>query len=194
MSSEVKRYEVWRADAELPDETMVVLASDYDALEAECARLREQHQGSESQAEYQRDRAEHFETERDAALAELAALKGGQEAVAWRVTGAGGLTVTPQYPSWAEDDTRLSIEPLYLAPPAQASAWVAVSERLPESGLDVLVVGVKHGAVYHTVAGLFHDKWASQETEEATRFEPTHWQPIPAAPTPGASDGKGGGV
>ena len=41
MSSEVKRYEVWRADAELPDETMVVLASDYDALEAENARLRE---------------------------------------------------------------------------------------------------------------------------------------------------------
>ena len=39
MSSEVKRYEVWRADAELPDETMVVLASDYDALEAECERL-----------------------------------------------------------------------------------------------------------------------------------------------------------
>ena len=39
MSSEVKRYEVWRADAELPDETMVVLASDYAALEAECERL-----------------------------------------------------------------------------------------------------------------------------------------------------------
>ena len=42
MSSEVKRYEVWRADAELPDETMVVLASDYDALEAERDALRKQ--------------------------------------------------------------------------------------------------------------------------------------------------------
>lgn len=40
--SEVKRYEVWRADAELPDETLVVLASDYSALDAECSRLAEE--------------------------------------------------------------------------------------------------------------------------------------------------------
>ena len=40
--SEVNRYEVWRADAELPDETLVVLASDYSALDAECSRLAEE--------------------------------------------------------------------------------------------------------------------------------------------------------
>ena len=40
MSSEVKRYEVWRADAELPDETLVVLASDHAAMAAEVERLR----------------------------------------------------------------------------------------------------------------------------------------------------------
>ena len=42
MSRDVKRYEVWRADAELPDETLVVLASDYSALDAECSRLAEE--------------------------------------------------------------------------------------------------------------------------------------------------------
>lgn len=47
--------------------------------------------------------------------AELSALKAQQEPVAWRVTGAGGLTVTPEYPKWAEDDSRLLIESLYAA-------------------------------------------------------------------------------
>ena len=40
----------------------------------------------------------------------------GGEAVAWRVTGAGGLTVAAEYPRWAEDDSRLLIEPLYTHP------------------------------------------------------------------------------
>lgn len=35
--------------------------------------------------------------------------------VAWRITGAGGLTVTPEYPKWAESDERLKIEALVLA-------------------------------------------------------------------------------
>ena len=130
---------------------------------------------------------------RDAALAELAALKGGQEAVAMIRYARGVPGFENEMPHVVScNDLPDGLYPVYLAPPAQASAWVAVSERLPESGIDVFVVGVKHGAVYHTVAGLFHDKWASQETEEATRFEPTHWQPLPTAPTPGASDGKGG--
>lgn len=35
--------------------------------------------------------------------------------VAWRITGAGGLTVTPEYPKWAESDELLKIEALVLA-------------------------------------------------------------------------------
>ena len=66
--------------------------------------------------------------DRDQLRAELSALKAQQEPVAWRVTGAGGLTVTPEYPKWAEDDSRLLIESLYTAPqqaPAQdvAERW-----------------------------------------------------------------------
>lgn len=38
------------------------------------------------------------------------------EAVAWRVTGRGGITVTAQYPEWAEADCLLSITPLYTHP------------------------------------------------------------------------------
>lgn len=41
-----------------------------------------------------------------------------REAVAWRVTGRGGITVTGQYPEWAEADCLLTITPLYTAPPS----------------------------------------------------------------------------
>lgn len=60
--------------------------------------------------------------------------------------------------------------------------WIPVSERLPESAIDVLVYGINHGSSSYTVAGIFSGIWASQETEEETRFEPTHWMPLPAAP------------
>ena len=66
--------------------------------------------------------------ERDALRAELAEVK-GREAVAWRVTGAGGLTVTPEYPKWAEDDSRLLIESLYTAPQPAQSAPIDVFEE-----------------------------------------------------------------
>ena len=121
--------------------------------------------------------------------AELSALKAqqvGQEPVAWRVTGAGGLTVTPEYPKWAEDDSRLLIESLYTAPqpaPAQdVAGWIPVTERLPEVETDVLVRGVRRNEVMHRVAGLFNGEWSSQETEDLLLGEVTHWMPLPAAP------------
>ena len=43
----------------------------------------------------------------------------GGEAVAWRVTGRDGLTVTTQYPEWAEADCLLTITPLYTHPANQ---------------------------------------------------------------------------
>ena len=90
--------------------------------------------------------------------AELSALKAQQEPVAWRVTGAGGLTVTPEYPKWAEDDSRLLIESLYTAPqpaPAQdvagedgertQSAPVSQAERHPLESLEPLKRPVPSG-------------------------------------------------
>ena len=72
---------------------------------------------------------------------------------------------------------------LYAAPqPAAQDRWIPVSERLPEIATDVLVYGVNHGSASYTVAGLFSGSWGSQETEETTRFEPTHWMPLPAVP------------
>ena len=45
----------------------------------------------------------------------------GGEAVAWRVTGRDGLTVTAQYPAWAETDCLLTITPLYTHPADQVA-------------------------------------------------------------------------
>ena len=70
---------------------------------------------------------------------ELSALKAQQEPVAWRVTGAGGLTVTPEYPKWAEDDSRLLIESLYTAPqpaPAQDVAGLASSDPVAKAEFE----------------------------------------------------------
>ncbi|WP_353631393.1 hypothetical protein ABVN18_16495 [Pseudomonas canadensis] len=47
------------------------------------------------------------------------------EPVAWRVTGRGGLTVTPEYPKWAVGERGLTITPLYAEQPAP----VAVASR-----------------------------------------------------------------
>ena len=69
--------------------------------------------------------------------------------------------------------------------PAAQDGWIPVSEGLPESATDVLVYGINHGSRSYTVAGLFSGSWASQETEETTRFEPTHWMPLPSAPKGG---------
>lgn len=43
------------------------------------------------------------------------------KAVAWRVTGRDGLTVTAQYPEWAEADCLLTITPLYTHPADQVA-------------------------------------------------------------------------
>ena len=58
----------------------------------------------------------------------LAASVGSAEAVAWRVTGRDGLTVTAQYPEWAESDRLLTITPLYARFNQRASAG-GVNER-----------------------------------------------------------------
>ena len=163
-------------------------ARDSAELRRLCAE-RDQQWRIRRDVEADRDTANAVSSElraqRDALAAELEAIK-GQEPVAWRVTGAGGLTVTPEYPKWAEDDSRLLIESLYTAPqpaPAQdVAGWIPVTERLPEVETDVLVRGVRRNEVMHRVAGLFNGEWSSQETEDLLLGEVTHWMPLPAAP------------
>lgn len=54
------------------------------------------------------------------------------EPVAWRVTGRGGLTVTPEYPKWAVKEPGLTVTPLYVEQPALEA--LVLPERREETG------------------------------------------------------------
>ena len=192
--SEVKRYTKKRTRAQIElakPGTEFVLVSDYDALAAECERLREERDS------YQRIGIRNMQA-CDAALAELAALKGGQEAVAWQVGHpqvAGGWKCYERYPDWADGHPALTIRPLYPAPPAQASAWVPVSESLPADRRDVMLYCAdtkEHFVGFSKGGGLF--QFAQDGNGLSIVCRPSHWRYIEDsdAPTPGASDGKGG--
>jgi hypothetical protein len=53
---------------------------------------------------------------------------------------------------------------------------------MPEPDVDVLVFVRRGIMVGQTVAGVFNGEWASFETEEPTKFDVTHWQPLPEWP------------
>lgn len=134
MSSEVKRFNpdaLGDMRANLAGE--YVSATDYDTVSAELREFKNGNTMSLLRAGF----AKACE-ERDAARAQLAAIQGGMgevvEVVAWRVTGAGGLTVTPEQPRWAECDPRLCIEPLMTVAQHQriAAAMAAEVEVLHE--------------------------------------------------------------
>ena len=70
------------------------------------------------------------------------------------------------------------------------SQWISVDDFLPEPEKDVLcycVRGISHGM---TVAGRFYKSlsdedgitWMSFETEDVTKYEVTHWMPLPEPP------------
>lgn len=89
--SEVQKYEPSQSLAGVmckSEEGSWVDASDYDALAAECERWK-------TRCQYNADTAHSVAAERDAALAELAALKGGQDDadLAQRMKAAGMLSV-----------------------------------------------------------------------------------------------------
>lgn len=111
---------------------LVVLSEDAHthamaALATECERLRGQ------RADWQQ-RAEALGNRLDA-TAELAALKGRQEPAGYAYgieDGADSLEHT-MYTLMPGEVIPHGCTALYTAPPAQASAWVPVSERLPDA-------------------------------------------------------------
>lgn len=70
------------------------------------------------------------------------------EAVAWRVTGRDGLTVTAQYPKWAEADCLLTITPLYARPAAlpvreavaMPDGWTIAPQEIHLSASDIELI------------------------------------------------------
>lgn len=188
--SEVKRWHMPRGTSVSDDKDgEFVLASDYDALAAECERLREE------TAVLLGDIAE-LEVRRDAALAELAALKGGQEPVAMIRYARGVPGFENEMPHVVScNDLPDGLYPVYLAPPAQSSAWVPVSESLPADRRDVMLYCAdtkEHFVGFSKGGGLF--QFAQDGNGLSIVCRPSHWRYIEdsEAPTPGASDGKGG--
>lgn len=159
-------------------------------LAAECERLREE------TAVLVGEIAE-IEVRRDAALAELAALKGGREAVAWAVCREHG-KVDALIAAYASESAAkahvnsyatkgcsgLHVTPLYTAPPAQASAWPEGWKLVPVEPTHEMEVAGCEG--YMRADGNFIMHNSSMGHAYAAM--------LAAAPTPGASDGKGGGV
>lgn len=160
--------------------------------------------GIASQYGYNAETVVCMEAQRDAALAELAALKGGREAVAWSLrrevdpcglvrymTQAKYEKQTEGVKAWYEPYKCASCE----APPAQASEWVPVSESLPADRRDVMLYCAdtkEHFVGFSKGGGLF--QFAQDGNGLSIVCRPSHWRYIEDsdAPTPGASDGKGG--
>ena len=155
-------------------------ASDYDALAAECERLLRMNKWYEAtltrvdnmwkkrwlektgepavalivdeEFKHYFEQIKEIRTERDAALAERAALKCGQEAVAWAVCREPGKVdaLSAAYASESAAKAHvnsyatkgcsgLHVTPLYTALPAQASAWLEATEAMVMAARGVCV-------------------------------------------------------
>ena len=64
--------------------------------------------------------------------------------------------------------------------------WIAVKDRLPECGVNVLVTFVNRilGEAFVGVMVLFDDGWCWYQTDDAINknLEITHWMPLPERP------------
>jgi hypothetical protein len=77
------------------------------------------------------------------------------------------------------------------APSAPAAGWVPVSERLPDSKAPVLMVAIQAGPRGNYTT----DRYAGWRDEKGWSrwphsFHPTHWMPLPPAPT-ASNEGEG---
>ena len=154
-----------------------VLASDYAALEADRDRLK--------------TIADNYCALLMDANAELAKLRAGQEPVAWRMWN--GKTWRFCY---SELHGKRGWEPLYALPPAQASAWVADDLRIAMQQRDHYAARVE--ALELGLLQIADDFYPDNDSEMALALgemrEAIRSLVTDAAPTPGASDGKGGDV
>lgn len=97
---------------------------------------------------------------------------------------------------WAGHPNTASLTPLFAAPATQATEWLDI-RTAPKDGTKIDLWGVNHlhpakagrrvvnvgwGAVRDWM-GNERDDWQHGHGED---FEPTHWMPLPAAPTPKA--------
>jgi hypothetical protein len=82
--------------------------------------------------------------------------------------------------SYGKDDAKQRIANM-------SGEWIPVTERLPEEGVDVLVVlpeqaGIKFG-VYVARLSILKSLRGTFSTYFGFGYEATHWMPIPVPPT-----------
>lgn len=147
---------------------------------------------------------ERLTRERDAALAELAALKGGQD----ELQAQKELMEQALSDLWSVRIDKIKSHCMDAAPPAQASAWVQDSDIRSaaaraygflwhvnnEPGTPSPMYSAEKAAYRARIA--LRDMLTTEERGKAINavgIEIGRYEQ-PAAPTPGASDGKGGDV
>ena len=173
----------------------VYSSADYDALAAEFKVLAERYAKLQTGED---GVVARVVAERDAALAELAALKGGHEVAQYQYLSRGE---TARWWNIEESDAAqakaegFEVRELFASPPAQASAWVPASERLPD-GWSVRECCDMEADIYGLIVSSPRvDGVSASNSVWPTDTDPAHlllWHLLAAAPTPGASDGKGG--
>ena len=58
--------------------------------------------------------------------------------------------------------------------------WISVKDRLPESGKEGVLIGLRWGEV--DIGWCEDDRWRSEFVNEYEDGEVTHWMPIPQPP------------
>lgn len=179
--SEVNYRQQW-AEGEIEAGTLL------DAIDDLAAKFND----PEYPPKHSRRLIEQLRGERDAALAELAALKGGREAVATK--WGHGVQGVPPYGFTCHADRRdqwiaegKEVYAMETAPPAQASAWVP--EGLVRKVVTDALIGMVSG-----VSGMSPppNEPPPQFIQAAIdRAVDRIIAALAAAPTPGDSDGKG---
>ncbi|WP_459176954.1 DUF551 domain-containing protein [Ewingella americana] len=104
--------------------------------------------------------------------------------VAWLLSGGGTKNIVSFDSGNAYADPLREVTPLYISPPADCNdlvGWVACSEKMPETYLNVLLTDEADDMC---IGQLESHEDTDFFVVGCPRYKATHWMPLPAAPKP----------